>query len=151
MLPYDDPRPSIYPHNPLNPYKDLESRGEFLQERVEKHIELYHELINSGASYEAANKLIDLLTDFYIKDWRAREREWILAEEIRELIKTDPLHQKLKEFEDAVLGRTGYPRPTHKVGRRCSLKFDQQSILKPYGWLGCFVCLTMKGDRYEWD
>ncbi len=107
LRPYDDPRPSISPYNPLNTYQDLESRGEFIQEKIEKHIELYRELINSGASYEAANKLIDLLVDFYLKDWRAREREWILVEEIRELIKTNPFHQKLKEFEDAVLGRTG--------------------------------------------
>lgn len=105
LLPYDDPRPSIYRYNPLNPYQDLESRGEFLQEKVEKHIELYHELINSGASYEAANKLIDLLYDFYLKDWRAREREWILVEEIRELIKTDPLHVTLRELEDELLGK----------------------------------------------
>lgn len=107
LLPYDDPRPSIYPYNPSNPYQDSESKYEFVRERSEKHIELYSELINSGASYEAANKLIGLLYDFYLKDWRAREREWILVEEIRELIKTDPLHQKLKELEDAVLGRTG--------------------------------------------
>ena len=99
LLPYDDPRPSIYPYNPLNTYQDLESRGEFIQEKVEKHIELYHELINSGASYEAANKLIDLLVDFYLKDWRAREREWILVEEIRELTKTDPLYVALMKLE----------------------------------------------------
>ena len=99
LLPYDDPRPSIYPYNPLNTYQDLESRGEFIQEKVEKHIELYHELINSGASSEAANKLIDLLVDFYLKEWRAREREWILVEEIRELIKTDPLHVALRQLE----------------------------------------------------
>ena len=99
LRPYDDPRPSIYPYNPLNPYQDLESRGEFIQEKVEKHIELYRELINSGASSEAANKLIDLLLDFYIKDWRAREREWILVKEIRELIKTDPLHVALRQLE----------------------------------------------------
>ena len=105
LRPYDDPRPSIYPYNPLNTYQDLESRGEFIREKLEKHIELYHELINSGASYEAANKLIDLLVDFYLKDWRAREREWILVEEIRELIKTNPLHQKLRELSDELLGK----------------------------------------------
>ena len=105
LLPYDDPRPSIYPYNPLNTYQDLESRGEFIRERVEKHIEIYQELINSGASYEAANKLIDLLHDFYLKDWRAREREWILVEEIRELIKTDPLHVTLRELSDELLGK----------------------------------------------
>ncbi len=105
LLPYDDPRPSIYPYNRLNPYQDLDSRGEFIQEKVEKHIELYHELINSGASYEAAIKIVDLLVDFYLKEWRAREREWILVEEIRELIKTNPLHQKLKELEDELLGK----------------------------------------------
>ena len=104
---YDDPHPYIYHINRLNPYQDLESKGDFVRENVEKHIELYRELLNSGASYEAANKLVELLVNFYIKDWRAREREWILVEEIRELIKTSPLHQKLKEFEDAVLGRTG--------------------------------------------
>ena len=99
LRPYDDPRPSIYPYNPLNPYTDLTSKYEFVRERSEKHIELYHELINSGASYEAANKLIDLLTDFYIKDWIAREREWILVEKIRELTKTDPLYVALMKLE----------------------------------------------------
>lgn len=107
LLPYDDPRPCIYPYNRLNPYQDLESRGEFVQEKVEKHFGLFHELVNSGATHETVAKLIDILYDYALKDWRAREREWILVEEIRQLIETDPLHQKLKEFEDELLGRTG--------------------------------------------
>lgn len=102
----DDPYPYIYHNYPLNPYQDLYSRGEFVRERVEKHFELLHELVNSGASQEAVCKLIDVIFDYALKDWRARERDWILNEEIRKLIEADPLHQKLKEFEDTVLGRT---------------------------------------------
>ena len=103
---FDDPRPYICHNNPLNPYQDLYSRGEFARKRVEKHFELFHELVNSGASLEAVCKLIDVIFDYALKDWRARERDWILNEEIRKLIEADPLHQKLKEFEDTVLGRT---------------------------------------------
>ena len=97
IRPIDMPRPPP-PYNPDNPFQDEGSQWDYIKECFDKHLGLYNELIDSGASSEAAGKVLELLGTLHYKEWKALEWEWQFNEEISRLLEEHPLTEKLGEI-----------------------------------------------------